>query len=100
MDDIAMHNDFFGLNQADWFLLLEHAWSQHILGTNTDQLNPVDTCDHCYLYPNQTVTIIMYLIRMTMDYLNFLRMKKMALAAILLWLLHQYHILRRHIYIF
>jgi len=54
----------------------------------------------CYPYPNRTVTVIMYLIRMTADYSNFLRTKKMALAAIFLWPLHQYHILRRHIDIF
>ena len=70
------------------------------IGTNTDRHNPVDNHDRCYPYPNRTVTVIMYLIRMTTDYPNFLRTKKMALAVIFLWPLHQYHILRMHINIF
>jgi len=71
-----------------------------LLGTNMDRHNPVNTRDRFYPYPNRTVSIIMCLIRMTPDYPNFLRTKKMALAAIFLWPLHQYHILTRHIDIF
>ena len=71
-----------------------------LVGTNTDWHNPVNTCDRCYPYPNRTITVIMHLIRMTTDYPNFLRTKKMALAVIFLWPLHQYHILRMHINIF
>ena len=90
----------WSLNLYPGLLEMSVGAAEQGVGTNMDRHNLVNTHDHCYPYPNRTISVIMCLIQMTMDYLNFLRMKKMALAAIFLWPLHQYHILTRHVNIF